>query len=502
MQNKKFFILRMVILAAGLSFLILPHFTKENETIYVLAPWIYLTCFLFYSRSMEKRWEWIIFSAVLLFGLEVRYRDFLGDSEIVLEIASVILLVVLTAGFIIPFVCDRICISRGGPFVFLMFPLMRVLIEHVIYGQQFNLSLTQFGNKWLIQSEALFGDNFVSFMVAFIPTVVTYMLVQRRKSVMIAGGISLSLCALVFVYGMVRYDNSRSFHKTVKMAYATGPQKTYYEDPAEEDPDYEENVSYLRRTVKEAAEGGAYLIAYAEEAFMAEGADEQDGLIDEARKCAAENHIAILLSIDFSDEDTLWENKAVLIDRDGAYLSDYTKTNLIPVVEDGDYQAGDGVIPCNHVELDGKEIPISYTICYDATFSDFLLTMDRETKLYINPSWDWAEIVDLNYRMQGISAIQGGVVLFKPTVDGWSTVMDPYGRLHYKFSTLGQDYDKVYFVDVPYGKARSLYKRLHEYIGVFWSGMILSALVYLGYVSATRIAGWVKNRRKKNKQQQ
>lgn len=213
-------------------------------------------------------------------------------------------------------------------------------------------------------------------------------------------------------------------------------------------------------------------------------------------------YIAILLSIDFSDEDTLWENKAVLIDRDGAYLSDYTKTNLIPVVEDGDYQAGDGVIPCNHVELDGKEIPISYTICYDATFSDFLLTMDRETKLYINPSWDWAEIVDLNYRMQGISAIQGGVVLFKPTVDGWSTVMDPYGRLHYKFSTLGQDYDKVYFVDVPYGKARSLYKRLHEYIGVVWSGMILSALVYLGYVSATRIAGWVKNRRKKNKQQQ
>ena len=31
-----------------------------------------------------------------------------------------------------------------------------------------------------------------------------------------------------------------------------------------------------------------------------------------------------------------------------------------------------------------------------------------------------------NYRLQGISALENGVVLFKPTVDGWSIVVDPY----------------------------------------------------------------------------
>lgn len=31
-----------------------------------------------------------------------------------------------------------------------------------------------------------------------------------------------------------------------------------------------------------------------------------------------------------------------------------------------------------------------------------------------------------NYRLQGISALESGVVLFKPTVDGWSIVVDPF----------------------------------------------------------------------------
>jgi hypothetical protein len=44
--------------------------------------------------------------------------------------------------------------------------------------------------------------------------------------------------------------------------------------------------------------------------------------------------------------------------------------------------------------------------------------MDPETDLFINPSRDWDEIDDLNYRMQGISAMENGIVLFKPTVDG------------------------------------------------------------------------------------
>ena len=91
---------------------------------------------------------------------------------------------------------------------------------------------------------------------------------------------------------------------------------------------------------------------------------------------------------------------------------------FFPVIETREYTPGDGHIPSNRITIDGQEVVISYTICYDATFYRYLLSMDPETDLFINPSRDWDEIDDLNYRMQGISAMENGIVLFKPTVDG------------------------------------------------------------------------------------
>ena len=68
---------------------------------------------------------------------------------------------------------------------------------------------------------------------------------------------------------------------------------------------------------------------------------------------------------------------AVLIDNEGSILSDYLKTNMIPVIED-DYKAGDGVIPCDHVTIDGQERYISYS-------------------KYIAPIWSFLALLILAY---------------------------------------------------------------------------------------------------------
>ncbi len=477
LKNKKE-IFRLIILLTGCVFLILPHFTGENEFIYTISPWIYLTCFIFYERTMERKTEWGIFIFLLLTSIEIRYQDFLGGYDALLHISSIFLLIVLTLGVSVPFLMDRIYLKCGrGLFSITLFPFLRVLVERFIFGQQFNLSTTQFGNKWLIQSEAYFGDYFISFIVAFIPSILIYVLLNRKdKKAYIRGGLFLLPCLLVFMLGMVRYHTSPVYDNEIKMAYASGPQKPYYENPSSEDADYEENADYLKRTVREAAEGGARLIAYAEEAFVVEG-DERERLIKEAKAVAAENNIYILLSLDYYDDRKLGENLAVFIDNNGDYISDYVKTNLIPVVEDDDYAAGDGIIPADHVKIDGRDMVISYTICYDATFSDYLLTMDSETDLFINPSWDWKEIVDLNYRMQGISAIQCGVVLFKPTVDGWSVVTDPYGKVSFKESTLGTDYEEVHFVPVVTGRISTVYQKIYKYVNPVWTILVIIAIL-------------------------
>ena len=78
----------------------------------------------------------------------------------------------------------------------------------------------------------------------------------------------LAVCLFIFLAGMVRYEKSPVYDNSVLMSYAFGPQKTYYENSSEEDVSFDESLDYLKKTVTQAAENGAGLIAYAEEAFI------------------------------------------------------------------------------------------------------------------------------------------------------------------------------------------------------------------------------------------
>ena len=472
-KSKKYRIIRYSLLIIGLLEFILPGINTEDDLLYVVSPWIYIACFLFFIRTIEKKRDWFLVSIIYLMGYEIRYRGFLGGVSIYYDLISAALIAWVAFATFVPFLVDRFYLKKGnksfcfGVLTVMAFPITRIIMESLIIGKQFNLSLTQFGNKPLIQSVSVFGDVFISFVVAFIPAVIIYIFLKKdSKRMRLCGLTALSIFIAIMICGTVRFLLAMGTEEGIPMAYASGPQKTCYEDPSPEDPDMNDNITYLTRTVEEASANGAKLIAYAEEAYIVSEKEEED-LMEYAQELAKENDIFILMSLDVSYGDEYLLNKAALISNEGEYLSSYLKTNLIPVVED-EYTAGDGVIPCDQVTIDGQECMVSYTICYDATFSEYLLDMDNRTNLFINPSWDWEEIVDLNYRMQGISAIENGVALFKPTVDGWSIVTDPYGDVSYKESTLGKDYNNVFYTEVFTGKAIAVYEKLRIFVKIIW----------------------------------
>ena len=484
-KSKKYKILRYTIFIFGLLVFVLPAINTEDDLLYVVSPWLYISCFLFYVRTMERKRGWILFALVYLIGYEIRFAGFLGGVSRYYDFISACLVALVAFATFIPFWVDRFYQKNGdksfgrGVLSVTAFPITRIIMESFIIGKQFNLSLTQFGNKPLIQSASVFGDVFISFIVAFIPSVAVYMLLKKdNKKMRVCGITALSIFLVLIIGGTIRFIMSLGNDKGILMAYASGPQKTYYEDPSIENPDYNENVKYLTRTVQAASASGAKLIAYAEEAFMVSESEEEH-LVEAAKLLAEENNMFILICLDTSEDEDTYLNKAVFIGNKGEYLSDYLKTNLIPVVED-EYTAGDGVIPFNQITIGDHDCGVSYTICYDATFSDYLLDMDDRTNLFINPSWDWEEIDDLNYRMQGMSAIENGVALFKPTVDGWSIVTDPYGNVSYKDSNLGEDYDQVLYATVSPGKAVAVYEDLYTYIKLVW---VLFTLVLLADMS-------------------
>jgi len=473
MQSKTKQFYRYALFLIGVVFYILPTFNTENDILYVISPWIYITSFLYYTRTIERKREWGIFSFVFLTAHEFRYSGFLGDTAAYFDFISMLLIILIAAATIIPYFVDLFYLKRGNGFLKVFaFPFTRVLAERIIVGQQFNLSLSQFGNKYLLQTVSIFGDVIISFMVTFIPSVIVYMIVKKDNKKMVRYGcIALTVFALLMGYGAARYHLSGRAADRIRMAYATGPRKTYYEEPSEVDPTYDESLEYMKRTATEAAANGAELIAYAEEAFIIDN-DEKQSFLDEVSKVARENNIFMLVCLDIDGGEDMFYNTAVFIDNKGEFLSDYTKYYLIPVIETSEYVGGKGEIPSNHVIIGGKEHVISYSICYDATYTSYLASMDKKTDIYINPSWDWEEIDDLNYRMQGMSAVAAGVELFKPTVDGWSMVTNPYGRVTYKESTLRGDYDKVYYAEVSPCRTFTLYKFHTPLFLVIWTLLV------------------------------
>ena len=494
MPNKTHEKIRYLVLLVGAVFFVLPRYFTELDLIYVLSPWIYLTSFLYFTRT-SRRFSWLAFSFVYLIVHEIRYERFLGDYETAFTWISLVLLILLTIFDVIPFLLDRYYQKRGKGFLMpLVFPFMRIVVEQFVIGKQFNLALSQFGNKWLIQSAAYVGDIFVSFIVAFVPSVVVWMIIRKDdRKIRTAGSIMLAVCAVIFLLGGIRYSTYSIPDNAVLMGYASGPVKTYYEFPSEEDAGYAENAAYLEKTAREASEKGARLMAYAEEAFIVYG-QEEENLIHEAQKVARDNGIFILMSLDVTTEEEEGINKIVFIDDKGNYLSDYAKTYLIPVIESEDYIPGDGIIPADLVTMSDVPLVISYSICYDATFSEYLLSMNSDTQLFINPSWDWEEVKDLNYRLQGISALESGVVLFKPTVDGWSIVVDPYGRLLYKENTMDGDYDLVRYANVPSARVKTIYPQIYDASILVWALLILSVLVVLINLMVHQFVQWIRSR--------
>ena len=461
----------LVFLSVGFLFFVLPYFFPDVTFIYSLSPWVWITAFLAYLRINDSKKSVIIFFLVFLAANELRYRNCLGSAY---SGYSVMLLVVVAMVYFIPFLAEFIYRRIGSTFWFIfVFPTARVLIELFMavtrLGGQFNLMLSEVNDDWLLQDAALYGEFVISFLICLIPSVTLYLLFRKkkRKRSIIACLVVILLIIPMHFYGKHRLDHERMADTYVTMAWSEGIDSAGSMGGESVAYPYEQISSYVKTTIEEAAAGGAGLLTYVEEAFFVSDT-EAETLIEETCAKAKECGIYVLLTLETYDDDEnddgLEHNKAVFIDPEGNILSIYNKHNLVPIIEDlWTVQSRD--LPQSHeVTIDGQTFILSYTICYDGDFSTFVQHMDNNTTVYIDPSWDWEEIQDLNYRMLTIRGVENGVTVFKPTRDGYTTVTDMYGRTVSKTHSNETDDILVNYVSIPLLRTNTLYKHIADHI--------------------------------------
>ncbi|MBQ6420540.1 MAG: hypothetical protein IJK02_05660 [Clostridia bacterium] len=443
-----------------------------------VTAWIWPFAFLYFSRHTKIKRQFLLLAAAIAAGHVIKWPDIL-DSGYLLSAAFCLLWSVC---WILPFLADRLLAQKlpGSFLSSLIFPAAFVSVEALRaltpIGSLGMIAYTQAGFLPLMQVASLIGSFGLSFLLYwFGATAVTA--AEKRPRWKPAAGVCLALLAASVCFGCIRLaafpvgsDN------TVRVASVVGPYYEKYEDGTYEEIPTEESLRYFLREAQRAAEGGAKIACWNEEAFTVVDADEPF-LVDAAVSFAKEHGMILIVGYETPDTDGSENgdsvNKSILVLPDGS-VTEYVKTNLIPLVELPGYKKGSGAVPC--IQTDAGVI--SNVICFDDTFIGFIREKTGRAEVLFVPSWDWSAVKRAHTELSAFRAIENGYAVVKPTYGGVSAAVDRQGRVIARFDTADTGFDTVQFSDVPVKGVSTLYAKIGGAadLAFLLSGFVTAAL--------------------------
>ena len=448
-KNKFSYTLR---LAAGFTGLVIPELFNLAEFNGLLTLlWLYV--FLDLSIGFNSRKEQFITGAVFALGYYIKHAGSLGIPGLDLLLVGLAGLVM----YLIFLLSARLMERWKGFFGTFVFPVVWMLsylgATALRLPTLLRVDSMLTDMVVLLQSERILGSFGLSFAVLWFIALLHYGISTRRMAPIVCCNV---LVFALMLPGMVMLRPNVEAGETLRIAYTTGP---YVGDFLNyRAASYEECAGSLEKSLKSAAEQGAELLVFTEEAFAISGTDEKR-FTELCCDLAKENNVAVLVGLDVSagadNKDGKSKNKLVFICNNGEIQGSYVKSKLIPILEK-DYEAGEGIVPSHTLDFGGKIVTLSYLICYDSNFPDYVGSIDPNTDLLILPSWDWGAVTELHSSLCRAIAAENGVYLLKPTYDGKSIAVSPDGNIFSCTYTEDTGYETLQLVDMPI-KSRDIY---------------------------------------------
>lgn len=460
---KKNFPTVMAVLGTLLMFL--PSKMPEVKFLYIIGVWLWPFCLLYYGRFCNHRFYQPILFLCLCIGLNIRFFGVLGQG---LEAESVILLIFASCAFWVPFAWDSVYCKSGSSFVYtLVFPVVYGTLNLILSACNIipicNLAYAQYDNKPLLQVVSVIGEYGLTFLITWYASIAVYVCEKWKSgNGKLIGTIALSILVALHIGGAIRMCMADECNSTVRIAQAIGPKLNQVKGQWSVLP-FERNLNSFENIARSAHMQKAQMLVFSEEAFTIDDVHEPE-FVETAKRRAKEYNMHILLTLEVDDTDNSEGgrlfNKMMLIDKNGEVLEEYVKHNAVPVVESSEIVVGNGKIPTVPLDFDGQSYNVSFVICYDGNFSEYIRKMDPTTQLYFNPSWDWESINDFHYRTIGIRSVENGVNLMMTTYDGWSIITEPYGHELERNSIEKLGYEKVSVFNVPTCGFSTIYTKI------------------------------------------
>lgn len=439
-----------------------------------VTAWIWPFAFLYFSRQTKTKKQFLLLAAAIAVGQMLKWPDILDSGYLL----SAVFCLVWSVFWILPFLADRLLAQKlpGSFLSSLIFPTVFVSVDGLRaltpLGSIGMTAYTQAGFLPLMQITSVIGSFGLSLLIYWFGSAVVTVLEKRQgwKSVT---GVCLALLVVSIGFGCIRLAAFPvSTENTVRVASIVGPYYEKFDDGTYAEISAEESLQYFLSEAQRAADGGATIACWNEEAFDME--DTEEARLTEAAVAFAKAHDMILiigLEVDDTDgsEGGDLVNKSILVLPDGS-VTDYIKTNLIPLVEFPGYVKGSGNVP----SVETAQGVISNVICFDDTFPRFVRGKTGLTDILFVPSWDWQAVKYAHTDLSAFRAVENGFSLVKPTYGGISAAVDGQGHVIQRFDTADTGFDTVQFADVPVKRLPTVYAR---YGGIIDLAFCLSGFV-------------------------
>ena len=251
---------------------------------------------------------------------------------------------------------------------------------------------------------------------------------------------------------------------------------------AEDEAGFRQTVDELHAQeldqIHKMAEEGADIVVLQEGAGMG-FTDQVETLTRDASALAKEKNVYIILPT-FDIEKSPAVNAVHIIDPNGDVVLTHVKY--------GGNQF-EGTLKGNGIlhTVDTPYGKLSAVICWDADFPAVIKQAgEQNVDLLFVPSNDWLGVKDIHSGMANFRAVENGMMIFRQTGQGVSSLVDMYGRTinrvdAFEASTTG--FPGIQFVETPIGSVNTLYPTLGDLLG----NMMLVGLVGLiGILWVTR----------------
>ncbi len=281
----------------------------------------------------------------------------------------------------------------------------------------------------------------------------------------LAGSTFAAVASALLVWGALRITNAPDV-PTVRIAAAVmpaepggiGPMTDVFERRMTSP--YEPTMDTLESLAAEAVAGGAKIVAFSEFAIVVAEADRAVALAQFSR-IAAEHGVWLALPYAWVPPSGKGANRHLLIDDRGRVRADYQKRFLLGFGDFGEnavFEKGVEVIQT----VDSPYGRIAVAICRDMSFPRFAQQAGRAgVDIMFTGSHEFPKGITVNDPHR---SIENGFTHVRPTYDGITYAMDPYGRMLGRMN-LGTGRRAIMFADVPTQGVRTIYGRLGDWLG-------------------------------------